>query len=90
MKQLQIAAEWFKEYAEYADTLRAKLDAMQETVLTEELRRIGESTSLTCHVAPRPRSCMVVSQCYYGLLIFSLMIMLCACICNRCRCENVH
>ena len=41
-KRLHLAVEWFEEYYDYADRLRAKLDAMQETVLGEEVRRLSE------------------------------------------------
>lgn len=41
-KRLQLAVSWFDEYLDHADRLRAKFDAMQETVLTEEMRRISK------------------------------------------------
>jgi hypothetical protein len=41
---------WFDEYLEHADKLRAKLDAMQETVLTEEMRRISKCAVCACPV----------------------------------------
>jgi hypothetical protein len=47
-KRLHLAVTWFDEYLEHADKLRAKLDAMQETVLTEEMRRISKCAVCVC------------------------------------------
>jgi hypothetical protein len=42
-KDLQFAVDWMKEFLEYTQRYRAKLDATQESVFTEELRRLGQS-----------------------------------------------
>lgn len=44
VKELEFSVEWMKEFLEYTDRYRAKLDATQESVITEELRRIGSLT----------------------------------------------
>ena len=40
--ELSFAVEWMKEFLEYTERYRAKLDATQESVITEELRRLGK------------------------------------------------
>lgn len=41
VKELRFAVDWMKEFVEYTYRYRAKLDATQESVITEELRRLG-------------------------------------------------
>jgi hypothetical protein len=42
VKELSFASDWMNEFFEYTLRYRAKLDATQESVLAEELRRLGE------------------------------------------------
>jgi hypothetical protein len=42
VKDLAFATDWMNEFFEYTLRYRAKLDATQESVLTEELRRLGK------------------------------------------------
>lgn len=52
-KDLQFAIDWMNEFLEYTYRYRAKLDATQESVFTEELRRLGEF--LCCTICSSPR-----------------------------------